>query len=79
MRLPAVMRDIPLPMRLLFGTFDRLGAPMLMGRVMQHRPALFGQPFSALCETALRGSSRWSIFERELFASYSAAVEQCPY
>jgi hypothetical protein len=79
MRLPAVTRDIPMPMRLLFGAFDRLGAHMLMGRVMQHRPALFGQPFSALCETSLRGDSAWSIYERELFASYSAAVEQCPY
>lgn len=79
MRLPAVSREIPTAMRLLFGAFDLIGAHMRMGRVMAHRPELFGRPFSAFCQTGLRGDSPWTIFERELFASYCAAVEQCPY
>jgi hypothetical protein len=48
-------------------------------RILSYRPELFGQPFSACLQRALRGASDWSIGERELFASFTAARLQCVY
>jgi hypothetical protein len=79
MRLPAVTRDIPWRQKLLFGTLELFGVHLRMGRVMNHRPALFSAPFSALSQATLRSESPWTIYERELFAGFCAAVEQCPY
>ena len=33
-------------------------------RILSYRPELFGQPFSAFLEVALRGPSDWSVGER---------------
>lgn len=79
MRLPSVTRDIHWKRKLLFGMLNLFGANMLMGKVMGHRPALFSAPFSTLSQAALRSESPWTIYERELFAGFCAAVEQCPY
>jgi hypothetical protein len=79
MRLPTVTRDIPWGQKLLFGTLGCFGVKMLMGRVMGHRPELWSAPFSTLSQATLRSKSPWTIYERELFAGFCAAVEQCPY
>ena len=48
-------------------------------RILSYRPELFGQPFSALLEVALRGPSDWSVGERELFAAFVSRMNQCTY
>jgi len=48
-------------------------------RTLSYRPELFGQPFSAYLEAALRGPSDWSVGERELFAAFVSRTNQCAY
>ncbi len=48
-------------------------------RTLRYRPELFGRPFKALLQEALRGPSGWSVGERELFAAFVSAQNQCPF
>jgi len=40
---------------------------------------LFGRPFSAALDAAMRGPSEWSPGERELFAGFVSSLNQCPF
>jgi hypothetical protein len=44
---------------------------------LHYRPELFGRSFSAATDFALRGPSDWTPGERELFAAYVSALNQC--
>ena len=44
-----------------------------------YRPELFGRPFSAALDEAMRGPSEWSPGERELFAGFVSSLNQCPF
>jgi hypothetical protein len=46
---------------------------------MRYRSELFGRPFSALLQRAMRGPSEWSPGERELFAAFVSAQNQCVF
>ena len=48
-------------------------------RVLFYRPELFGEPFSACLERALRGPSEWSVGERELFAAFVSRLNRCKF
>jgi hypothetical protein len=48
-------------------------------RTMRYRSELFGRPFSALLQQVMRGPSDWSPGERELFAAFVSAQNQCPF
>ena len=48
-------------------------------KTLFYRPELFGTSFSAACHEVLRGPSEWSIGERELFAAFTSAQNQCPF
>jgi hypothetical protein len=48
-------------------------------KTLHYRPEIFGRPFSDATELALRGQSDWSPGERELFAAFVSALNQCPY
>jgi hypothetical protein len=48
-------------------------------RTMRYRSELFGQPFSAALQRVMRGPSDWSVGERELFAPFVSAQNQCPF
>jgi hypothetical protein len=48
-------------------------------RTMRYRSELFGRPFSALLQRVMRGPSEWSAGERELFAAFVSAQNQCPF
>ena len=48
-------------------------------KTLHYRPALFGRPFSEALDLAMRGSSDWSIGERELFAGFVSSLNQCPF
>jgi hypothetical protein len=47
--------------------------------MLQYRPELFGQPFSEKLQEVMRGPSPWSVAERELFAAFVSAQNQCPF
>lgn len=48
-------------------------------RTLRYRPELFGDPFSEALQDAMRGRSRWSAGERELFAAFVSSLNQCPF
>ncbi len=51
-----------------------------IGRALRYRPELFGMPFSRFLQGLLRDrESRWSVGERELFAAFVSAQNQCPF
>jgi hypothetical protein len=48
-------------------------------RTLRYRSELFGGPFSAALQRVMRGTSDWSVGERELFAAFVSAQNQCPF
>jgi hypothetical protein len=48
-------------------------------KTLRYRPELFGRPYSEALDLAMRGSSDWSIGERELFAAFVSSLNQCPF
>jgi hypothetical protein len=46
---------------------------------LHYRPDLFGRAFSDATDLALRGPSDWTPGERELFAAFVSAQNQCPF
>jgi len=54
------------------------GAPDVV-KLLLYRPSTFGDPFSALCQALLRGPSRWTPGERELFAAFTSRMNTCHF
>jgi len=50
-----------------------------VGRMLMYRRDLFGRPFSEALQAVMRGPSEWSVGERELFAAFVSAQNQCPF
>jgi hypothetical protein len=48
-------------------------------KTLYYRPEIFGHSFSEALDLAMRGPSDWSPGERELFAGYVSALNQCPF
>lgn len=46
---------------------------------LHYRPELFGRAFGELLQGAMKGPSAWSEAERELFAAFVSARNQCPF
>jgi len=46
---------------------------------LRYRPELFGHPFSVLLQEVMKGPSEWTEAERELFAAFVSALNQCPF
>jgi hypothetical protein len=46
-------------------------------RTLFYRPSFFGDHHSAWTNAVMRGSSEWSIGERELFAAFTSKLNQC--
>ena len=53
--------------------------PIGVLKTINYRPELFGRPFSAALDVAMRGPSDWSAAERELFAAFVSSLNQCPF
>lgn len=53
--------------------------PVGVLKTLYYRPELFGRPFSATLDLAMRGPSDWSTGERELFAAFVSSLNQCPF
>lgn len=50
-----------------------------VGKTALRRPELFGKPFLELTQASLRGPSRWSVGERELFAAVVSRANSCEF
>ena len=48
-------------------------------KTLHYRPEIFGRPFSATLDLAMRGPSDWSPGVRELFAGFVSSLNQCPF
>jgi hypothetical protein len=48
-------------------------------RTVLYRPEIFGKAFGEILDPAMRGPSRWSTGERELFAAFTSRLNQCPF
>ena len=53
--------------------------PLGVLKTINYRPELFGRPFSAALDFAMRGPSAWTTGERELFAAFVSSLNQCPF
>jgi hypothetical protein len=80
MRLESVRRGQGIK-RLLFpimGLKIRTRLPDVV-RTMMYRPEIFGKSYSRWIQAVLRGPSPWSVWERELFASFTSRCNECVF
>ena len=80
MRLPIVEHGHRLREKLLLWIVGLSGrrAPDIL-RTVLYRPEFFGRHASAWTQAVMRGSSQWSVGERELFAALTSKLNQCPF
>jgi len=48
-------------------------------KTLKYRPEFFGGPMSAMFQEVMRGSSEWSIGDRELMAAYISKTNECEF
>ena len=53
--------------------------PLGVLKTLNYRSELFGRPYSAALDVAMRGPSEWTPAERELFAAFVSSLNQCPF
>ena len=53
--------------------------PLGVLKTLNYRPELFGRAFCDALDAAMRGPSDWTPGERELFAGFVSALNQCPF
>jgi hypothetical protein len=53
--------------------------PLGVLKTINYRPEIFGRPFSAALDLAMRAPSDWTTGERELFAAFVSSLNQCPF
>lgn len=81
MRLRKVQRGDRWSSRILFGVIRILSGFRASDviRTLKYRPEMFGRPHSAHTQAVMRGSSEWSIGERELFAAFVSRLNKCEF
>ncbi len=81
MRLSNVERGDRLSSKLLFAfvrTVSGFRLPDVV-RTLRFHPHLFGTPHTVHTQEVMRGSSEWSVWERELFAAFVSRLNQCHF
>jgi AhpD family alkylhydroperoxidase len=48
-------------------------------KLVKYRPDFYGKPMSEITQEAMRGSSQWSVADRELMAAFVAKINQCEF
>jgi hypothetical protein len=71
-------RFVPRLMFRMMSTVSRRPAPDVV-KLHLYRPDFFGRRSAAITQEVMRGSSEWSVGERELFAAYTSRLNQCPF
>jgi hypothetical protein len=81
MRLSRVESGHRLPQKLLLGFIHAItfSEPVDIIKIFMYRPEYFGKPFCDLGHAVLRGSSYWSVGERELFGAFTSTLNQCAF
>ena len=57
----------------------KVANPIGVVKTLHYRPELFGRPYSNVLDVAMRAPSDWGAGERELFAGFVSALNQCPF
>ena len=70
LKLKAVMK--------LIGVMSRVPVPDVV-KTLMYRPEYFGKPMGAVFQEALRGTSEWTVAEREMMAAYVSKVNDCEF
>lgn len=81
MRLPRVEHRHRLKEKLtlaLIRVVSRRRVPDVVKTIM-YRPELWGKPMCEWTQAVMRGPSRWSVGERELFAAFTSKLNQCVF
>lgn len=80
MRLESVRRGQGIK-RLLLPVFGwKLGSRVPdVVRTLIYRPKFFGKAFNDWIQPVMRGSSGWSVWERELFAAFTSRANACVF
>lgn len=64
----------------IFGVSVTMRGPAPDVLCLEHyRPELFGKSWNKVLQHVMRSKSRWTIGERELFATFTSKLNQCPY
>lgn len=81
MRLRTVERGDRWSTRILFGVIRVLSGFRASDviRTLKYRSEMFGRPHSQHTQAVMRGSSEWSIGERELFAAFVSRLNKCEF
>jgi hypothetical protein len=58
---------------------ERDGSVSDVSLALRYRRELFGHPVSAYFQEVMKGPSEWTEAERELFAAFVSAQNQCPF
>jgi hypothetical protein len=53
--------------------------PLGVLKTLYYRPEIWGRPYSAALDVAMRAPSDWSDAERELFAGYVSYLNECHF
>jgi uncharacterized peroxidase-related enzyme len=48
-------------------------------KLVKYRPEFYGDPMAKVTQEAMRGSSAWSVADRELMAAFVAKTNQCEF
>ena len=81
MRLKRVERGQGLKPRLIYAMIRLMQgrrAPDIV-RTIMYRPEFLGRPMSVWTQAVMRGSSEWSVGDRELFAAFTSKLNQCVF
>ncbi len=81
MRLAKLDHGHTLPKKALFLMIRVLSgmAPPDVVKFLHYRGELFGTRFSEWLQDVMRGPSKWSVGERELFAAFTSRLNQCVF
>lgn len=81
MRLAKLDRGHTLPKKALFLMIRVLTGmpPPDVVKFLHYRGELFGGPFREWVHDVMRGPSKWSVGERELFAAFTSRLNQCVF
>jgi hypothetical protein len=48
-------------------------------KTLYYRPEFWGAAYSSLVQRVMRGPGEWPVGQRELFAAFTSALNQCPF